>query len=151
MADPREVIHETQHATLPPVMGAILYQVLESDMVEPSRPIPGAGSITLPDPAPLRLPAWDLQALLPPDPFKPLVVDHLARRATEKGGDLPIAQSDVFSDQGNKAICKLFLVLPFPPDLALCQPVLAENGPSPVFRDWQSLPDVPDTRPAEAQ
>ena len=88
---PRELIHHVQHAILPSIMGAILHEVIGPDVVGPFRTKSDAGSVARPDPAPLRLPAWDLQALLPPDPLHPLVVDHPARRAAQEGSHLPVA------------------------------------------------------------
>ena len=51
-------------------------------MVGPFRPKPGAGPIARPDPAPLRLRAWGIQALLPPDSSRVRLPSPLAIRLT---------------------------------------------------------------------
>ena len=117
-------------------------------MVGPFCPKPGSGSVAGPDPTALRLPARNLQALLPPDPVHPLVVDHPARRAAQQGCHLPVAQPAMCFDQDDKVLRQLFFVFAAPRDLALCRPMLAERRTGPALRDRQSLPDVRDARPA---
>ena len=117
-------------------------------MVGPFCPKPGAGSVARPDPAPLRLPGWNLQTLLPPDPLHPLVVDHPARRAAQEGGYLAVPQPAMLPDERNQVLRQLLLVLPAPRDLALCRPVLTERRTGPALGDRQSVPDVRDARPA---
>ena len=129
-------------------MGAILHEVVRPDIVGPCRAETDAGPVAWPDPAAFRLPGWNLQTLLPPDPLHPLVVDHPARRAAQEGRHLPVAQPAMLPDQGHEVVRQLLLIFPAPRDLALCRPVLAERRTGPALRDRQSLPDVRDARPA---
>ena len=129
-------------------MGTILHKVVGPDVVGPFSPKPGAGPIAWPAPAPLRLPGRDLQTLLLRDPLHPLVVDHPARCAAQKGSHLPVAQPAMLPDERNQIIRQLLLVLPAPRGLALCRPVLAQCRTGPALGDRQSLPDVSDAHPA---
>jgi len=101
---------------MPPVQVrlAILHEVIRLDVVWPFGAETDAGPITSPDPAPLRLPGRDLQALLPPDPLHPLVVDHPARRAAQESCHLPVTQPAMLPDQSHKVVRQLFLVFPAP-------------------------------------
>jgi len=117
-------------------------------MVWPFCPKPDTGTVARPDPTAFRLPGRDLQALLPPDPLHPLVVDHPARRAAQESCHFPVSQPTVFPDKSHKVVRQLLLVFPAPRDLALCRSMLAERRTGPALRDRQSLPDVRDASPA---
>ena len=126
-AFPRELVDDIQHAVLPSVMGAILDEVVGPDMVGPLGPQTDAGPVAQPEPAAFRLPGWDLQPLLPPDPLDPLVVDHPARRAAQQGGDLAVAEAAMLPGERDEVGRQLLLVVPAPRDLALCRAMLAER------------------------
>ena len=117
-------------------------------MVGPFRAETDTGSVAWPDPAAFRLPAWNLQPFLAPDPFHPLVVDNPARRAAQESRHLPIAQTAMHPDQVHKVVRQLFLVFLAPRDFALRRPMLSERRTGPALGDRQSLPDVRDARPA---
>ena len=144
----RELIHHIQHAILPPVMGAILHEVVGPDMVWPFRAETDAGTVAWPDPTTFRLPGRDLRPLLTPDPLHPLVVDRPARRAAQDDRHLPLSQPAMLPDLGHKVVCQPLLVVPALRDLALCRPVLAKRRTGPALVDRQRLPDVHDARPA---
>ena len=73
-------------------MGANLHEVMRPDMVGPFRAETDAGTVAWPDLAALWLPGRDIQPLLPPLPFAPLVVDHLAQSVPQHGSSLPVAK-----------------------------------------------------------
>ena len=73
-AFPGELVDHVQHAELPPVVSAVLDEVVGPDVVGIFRPKSDAGSIVQPQPASLRLPGRDLQPFLAPDPLDALDV-----------------------------------------------------------------------------
>ena len=58
-------------------------------MIWPLSPQTYAGSVIEPEPSPLRLFRGDLQPLVAPDAFDPLVIDDPARGRSQKLPDLP--------------------------------------------------------------
>jgi hypothetical protein len=74
----RELVDVVEHAILPPFTGAILDEVIGPDMVGLLGAQTETGSVRKPDATLLGLFGGDLQALAPPDPLDPLVIDDPA-------------------------------------------------------------------------
>src|SRR5215218_3336510 len=126
-----ELVEDVGHAVLPPVVGAVLDEVVGPDVVRALGPQPDAGAVRQPEPATLGLLFGGLQPLAAPDPLHPLVVDDPARRRAQQLRDLPVAVAAVPAREFDDVGRELFLVVPAPRGLALRRAVLAEHAAPP--------------------
>jgi hypothetical protein len=74
-----ELVDHIEHSILPSVVGAVLDEVVEPDVIAVFGPQPDARSVRQPEPATLGLFMGDLQPLASPNPFDPFVVHNPAR------------------------------------------------------------------------
>ncbi len=144
---PRERVDHRQHAELPPVMGAVLDEVVGPDMVRPLRPQPDAGLIRQPQPAPFRLTLRHLQPLPTPDPLHPLGV-HQPARAAQQRRDPAVAIATEAARQRDDLRRQRRLVLRRPRRLALGRTVLPEHSAGAALGHAKRRRDVPDAGPA---
>lgn len=136
----RELVDHVEHAILPSLMGSVLDEVVGPDMVGPLGAQPDARSVIEPKPASPGLFGWNLQPLLPPDALDPLVVDHPARLAAQKLGDLAIAVAAIAAGQCNNVVGQLLLIVPAARNAALRGAMLPQSTIYPALRHalWQS-------------
>ena len=87
-----EFIYHGQYLDWPPIMCPVRHEIVSPDMIAVHRPEADARSIVDPEPPPLWLFLRNLQPLLAPDAFDPLMVD-LPAVSFQKGSDptIPIA------------------------------------------------------------
>ena len=128
---PGELVDDVEHAILPPIVGAVLDEVIRPDMVRALRPKPDAGTVVEPEPPPLWLSGRNLQPLPPPDPLHPLAVD-LPARMPQQRRDPAVAVAAILGGQRDDIGGEPHLVVGRAWRLALRGAVLAENlaGPS---------------------
>jgi hypothetical protein len=93
-----ELVDHVEHAVSPPVMGAILDEVVGPDVVLVLRPQTQARTIRQPQTTPFGLLVGDLQPLTPPDPLDPLVIDAPAR-IPQQSRDLAVAIPAILARQ----------------------------------------------------
>ena len=89
---PTEFVDDRQHLEGTTIMGAVLYKVIGPDVVAMGGPEPDARPVVEPQPSTLWLFLRNLQPLLAPDTFDPLMID-LPAVPSQKGTDptIPIA------------------------------------------------------------
>lgn len=115
----RDLIDDIEHAKLPLLMGAIFDEVVRPDRVAPFCPKSDAGSVVAPYTAAFWLLLRNLQSLLPPDPFDPLVVHDPASRRSQQDCDLPVALAAVLPGRLDDVGGQPFFVIIAPRPLAL--------------------------------
>jgi hypothetical protein len=115
----RELIDDIEHAILPIPMGAIFNEVVRPDTVTPFCPKADAGFVVGPYTASFWLLLRNLQSLLPPDPFAPLVVHGPASRRSQQGCDLLVAVAAMLPGQLDDVGGQPFFVIMVPRPLAL--------------------------------
>ena len=114
-------------------------------MIAMLRPQTQARAISQPQPAALRLSAWNLQPLTPPDPLDPLVVDDPTGLIPQHPRNLAIAVAAILSGQLNDVGGQLPFVFTAPRHLALRRTMLAERRTSAALGDMQVMSDMLDT------
>jgi len=72
---PRELVDHVQNPQLPAITGPVKDYVVAPDVVGALRPQPHAAPIGKPESPPFRLTLWDLEPLIAPEPFHPLMID----------------------------------------------------------------------------
>jgi hypothetical protein len=89
---PTEFVDNRQHLDGTTIVGAVLYEVIGPDVVAMGGSEPDARPVVEPEPPSLGLLLRNLQPLLAPETFDPLMVD-LPAVPFQKGGDptIPIA------------------------------------------------------------
>jgi hypothetical protein len=92
----RELIHDIEHPVFSPIMRAVFDEVVAPHVIAVLRPEPDARTVGEPKTPSFCLFVGNLQALAPPDPLDPLVVDEPAR-LTQQRGDLAIAVAAVIT------------------------------------------------------
>jgi hypothetical protein len=97
----RELVDHVEHPVLPPVMGAILHEVVAPDVVRPLGSQPDARSVTNPKATSLRLLLWHFQPLPSPDPLDPLIVDNPTGPRAQELCDLAVAVTAVLAGELN--------------------------------------------------
>ena len=90
------LIDDVQHAALPPVVRAVLHEVVRPHVVLPLRSEADAGSVVQPESTSLRLFGWHREPLAPPDALDPLGV-HRPTVGPKKGGDATVAVAAVLT------------------------------------------------------
>ena len=121
-----ELVDDAEHAELPPVVGAVLDEVVGPDMVLVLRPQADAGAVRKPKTSSLGLLGRNLQPLTAPDPLDPLVV-HEPARITQQRADLAVAVAPISTRQLDQVSREGLLVTSAPRRLALCRAVLSER------------------------
>ncbi len=140
----RELVDDVQHPVLLPLRGAVFDKVITPDMVGPFGTQTDAGPIGQPEPPVLWLLCRGLQALEPPDPLDPLVIDDPAGGRTQKLRDLPpygdckqspagqwIAIPTVLANQYRHIVDERLLVIRPLGTSALRRAMLSENTADP--------------------
>ncbi len=117
-------------------MCSIHDKVIRPDMIGPARPQTDAGSVVEPQPASLRLLAWDLQPLPSPDALDPLGV-HMPTFGPEQSSNPSIAISAVLAGQTNDCCPQGFIIMSATRTLALGRAVLTDDSAGSAFRDAQ--------------
>jgi hypothetical protein len=77
----------------------------------------------------------NLQPFAPPDALDPFVVDHPARLAARKLGDLAIAVAAIAAGQLDDVVRQLLLVVATSGNAPLCGAMLPQHAAHPAFRD----------------
>ncbi len=131
-----ELVDDVEHPILPPVMGAILDEVVGPDMVGIFGPQANTGSVVEPEPPALGLLVRNLQPLASPDPVHPLDPHHPAR-PLQHHRDPAIAIATILGGKGNDVGGQGRLVIGCSGDLALRRSMLTQNPACPSFGDTQ--------------
>src|SRR5215213_7791303 len=140
----RELVDHVQHPVLPPVMGAILHEVVTPDMVGPLGSQPDAGSVGMPETAAFGLFGRHFQPLPSPDPLDPLVVDDPAGGRTQEFCDLAVAVTTILAGGRDDVGGEPLLIVSPPRNTPLCRAMLSEHATDPPFRQFQGGSDVID-------
>ena len=106
-------------------------------MVGPLGAQTNARSVGKPETAPFGLPGGDLQPFASPDALDPLVVDHPACVATQKGGDTAVAIAAVTTGKLDDVFGQLLFVIPASGLAPLRQAMLAQRLADPPLRDFR--------------
>ena len=122
-------------------------EVIGPDMVQPAWPETNARAVIQPQPAPLRLLRWNLQALAPPDAFDTLVVHAPAFRAQQRR-DPPITIAAILPGQADDSRRKRCFIIRDDWLIALRRPWLAKNLTGMAFTHPVRPPNVPHTATA---
>ena len=125
----RELINDVQHPVFPPVMGAILDEIIGPDVIASLRPQTDAGAVGEPQPTSFGLFAGNLQPLASPNALDPLVIDDPARLRPQQLRDLPIAVAAILASEFDDVGGQLLLVLSPPCHAALGRTMLPEHAP----------------------
>jgi hypothetical protein len=143
----RELIHDIEHPVFSPIMRAVFDKVVAPHVIAVLRPEPDARTVGEPKTPSFCLFVGNLQALAPPDPLDPLVVDEPAR-LTQQRGDLAIAVAAVITgkldDVGGQP---LFVVAPRW-RLALRRTMLSERRTCATLGDVKFTSNMLDTEPS---
>jgi hypothetical protein len=131
-----ELVEHVEHSILASVMGAVLDEVVGSDMIAVLRPQSNARSVGQPEPAALGLLRGNLQPLTLPDTLDPLVVDYPTRLAQELG-DLAIAVAAVLPGKLDNVGRETLLIVTTARDLALRRAMLPERRTGATLGDMQ--------------
>ena len=140
----RELVDEVEHPILPPIVRAILDEVIGPHMVGPLGAQTDAGSVRKPDATLLGLFGGDLQPLAPPDPLDPLVVDDPAGGRTQHLCDLPIAKAAVPAGQLNDVGGQPLLIVWPRRNAPLGGPMLSKHPADPALRQFQLASNMVD-------
>jgi hypothetical protein len=143
----RELINDIEHPVFSPIMRAVFDEVVAPHVIAVLRPEPDARTVGEPKTPSFWLFVGNLQALAPPDPFDPLVVDEPAC-LTQQRGDLAIAVAAVIKgkldDVGGQP---LFVVAPRW-RLALRRTMLSERRTCATLGDVKFTSNMLDTEPS---
>jgi hypothetical protein len=108
---PTEFVDDRQHLEGTAIMGAVLYKIIGPDVVAMGGPEPDARPVVEPEPPSLWLFLRNLQPLLAPETFDPLMVD-LPAVPFQKGSDPTIPIATVSGSQAHyirsQGIVRLF-------------------------------------------
>ena len=139
-----ELVDEVEHPILPPIVRAILDEVIGPDMVGALGAQTDTGSVRKPDTALLGLFGGDLQPLASPDPLDPLVVNDPAGGRTQHLCDLPIAKAAVPAGQLNDVGGHPLLIVWPGRNAPLGGPMLSKHPADPALRQSQLASNVVD-------
>jgi hypothetical protein len=141
----RELINDIEHPVFSPIMRAVFDEVVAPHVIAVLRPEPDARTVGEPKTPSFCLFVGNLQALAPPDPLDPLVVDEPAR-LTQQRGDLAIAVAAVITskldDVGGQP---LFVVAPRW-RLPLRRTMLSERRTGTALGDMKLTSNMLDTK-----
>jgi len=93
-----ELVDEIEHSIFPPLMGAVLHEIVRPDVVGTFGAQPHARAVIEPQAASLGLFGRDLQPFASPDPFDTLVV-HEPAGLSEQLGYLAITVTAILASQ----------------------------------------------------
>ena len=102
-------------------------------MIGPLSPQTDARSVIEPEPSPLRLFRGDLQPLVAPDAFDPLVIDDPACRRSQKLRDLPVAVTAIFAGKFDDISGQPFFIISPRRRPPLRRSMLSEHTANPAF------------------
>ena len=85
-----KLVDHGEHAKAPPVLGAVLHEVVGPHVIGPFRPQPDARAVVQPQTPTLGLFVRDFQPLPPPDAVDPLHA-HVPAFVEEQAADAPVA------------------------------------------------------------
>lgn len=106
----RILIDNSQHPEGPPVLCAILHEVIGPDMPGPLGPKTDAGSVIQPEPPALWLFLWYFQPLAPPDAVNPFQIYFPAFRA-QKSTHPPIAVAAIGGGKADDRLRQRILII----------------------------------------
>jgi hypothetical protein len=109
---PTEFVYDCQDPDGTTVVRAVLHKIIGPDVVAMGGPEPDTRPIVEPKPPPLGLFLRNLQPLLAPDTFDPLMID-LPAVSSQKGGDPTIPVATVLGSQAHDRLSQ-DLIRPFP-------------------------------------
>jgi hypothetical protein len=142
----RELVDHARHPERPAVLGAVLHEVVRTDVVRPLRPQAHARAVIEAQAAPLRLFLRHLQPLPSPDPPHALDVHPLAL-VDPQPADPSIAVASVLLGQTLDGDRQPGIIVANPRTPPLRRPRLADNRTSATLRDRQSRAHVINARP----
>jgi hypothetical protein len=122
----RELVEDIEHAILPPIMRAMLDEVVGPHVIAMLRPQADARTIRQPQAAALGLLLGDLQPLMSPNPLDPFVV-HNPAGVAQQSRDLAVAVAAILPGKLDDVGRQPLLVVAALRRLALCRAVLAER------------------------
>ena len=122
----RELVEDVEHAKLPPVVSAILHEVVGPHVIAMLRPQADARTIRQPQAAALGLLLGNLQPLTSPNPLDPFVV-HNPAGVAQQGCDFAVAVAAILPGKLDDVGRQPLLVVAALRRLALCRAVLAER------------------------
>ena len=142
-----ELVEDIEHAILPPIVRAILDEVVRPHVVAVLGTQTNARSISQPKPPAFCLLLWDLQPLPAPDPFDPLVV-HKPTGVPQQGCDLAVAVAAVLSGKFDDVGGQPLFVITALRHLALRRAMLTERRTSATLGDVKLTSDMLNTAAA---
>ena len=143
----RVLVDDRQHAEGPPVVGAVLHEVIGPHMPRPARPQPDARAVVQPQPPALGLPPRHLQPLAPPDAPHPLGI-HPPAPGAQHRRDPPVAVAAVLGRQADNRLGQRGLVVPGAARAALRRARLADGAAGPALGNAEHVLHMADTGPA---
>jgi hypothetical protein len=138
-----ELVDNVEHPEAPPVMGALLEEVVGPHMIAMHGPQPDARAVRHPQSPAFGLPARNFEPLTPPDPLDPLGIDEPAG-ITQQRCNLAIAIAPVLTSELDDVGGQPLFVIPAPRRLALCRAMLSENRTGAALGDRQFSSDMLD-------
>src|SRR6185503_5869255 len=96
-----ELVNHGEHAKAPPVLGAVLHEVVRPHVIGPFRPQSDARAVVEPEPPALGLLLWYFQPFPPPDAVDPLHA-HVPALVEEQAADAPVAIAAIPCRQPHK-------------------------------------------------
>jgi hypothetical protein len=133
---PTEFVYDRQDLEGTTVVSAVLHKVVGPDMVAMGGPEPDTRPIIEPQTSAFRLLLRNLQPLLAPDAFHPLVIDP-PTLSSEQGGDKAIPVTPIPFGKLNNFVSKSLFGIRPPGYEPLGRPRLTDYPAGPPLRDSQ--------------